>query len=80
MNHRYKNYSKYSSLTSVNNMGYGDELNGRSPQPPLLANGHSDSRSFKDRLQTINTAMSWIRDELVSGGDKCFSVYTFMQI
>lgn len=59
-------------------MGYGDQVNGRSPQPPLLANGHSDGRSFKNRLQTINTAMSWIRDELVSKDNIVYSVYSLI--
>ncbi len=34
--------------------------------PPRLLDG--DSKGMKDRLQDINYAMSWIKDELVSHG------------
>ena len=72
---RYANYER-SSLVTRANSGLDDSATNHRHPPPLMANGHltlpsSTGRSrganaVKERLQNINSSMSWIREELVS--------------
>lgn len=72
---RYANYER-SSLVTRASSGPDDRATNHRHPPPLMANGHltppsSTGRSrganaVKERLQNINSSMSWIREELVS--------------
>ena len=77
---RYAHYETASLVTKASN-GLLEEkaMASRHPGPPPMVNGHvpgrgsssSNSAAVRERLQRINSSMSWIREELVSGSKCC---------